>query len=95
MGWVALLFGEGGWMPLLLKGAASDHRRSAFDHRAVRLRRRAGARAAEALSRSRAVRGLCHAYTTFFRGIPDLLALFIVYFGLQALFEQPGGAHAG
>ena len=30
----------------------------------------------------------CDAYTTFFRGIPDLLSLFIVYFGLQALVDR-------
>ena len=36
----------------------------------------------------RSVRGAGEAYTTFFRGIPDLLALFIVYFGLQALIDR-------
>ena len=37
---------------------------------------------------SRVVRAAGEAYTTFFRGIPDLLALFIVYFGLQALIDK-------
>ena len=41
-------------------------------------------------SGSRIVRGFCAAYTGFFRGIPDLLALFIVYFGLQGLIDQAG-----
>jgi polar amino acid transport system permease protein len=40
------------------------------------------------LSRNRTVRILCDAYTTFFRGIPDLLSLFIVYFGLQSLLNM-------
>ena len=43
------------------------------------------------LSRSRTVRIFCDAYTTFFRGIPDLLSLFIVYFGLQSLLNTLGG----
>jgi len=40
------------------------------------------------LSPSRLLRALCEGYTTFFRGIPDLLSLFIVYFGLQALIDR-------
>lgn len=39
-------------------------------------------------SKRRGVRLFCEAYTTFFRGIPDLLALFIIYFGLQALLDK-------
>lgn len=39
------------------------------------------------LRRSWLLRLLCAAYTNFFRGIPDLLSLFIVYFGLQALLN--------
>lgn len=34
------------------------------------------------------VRAVAEAYTTVFRGIPDLLALFIIYFGLQALVDR-------
>jgi len=34
------------------------------------------------------VRTACDGFTTFFRGIPDLLSLFIVYFGLQALLDK-------
>jgi polar amino acid transport system permease protein len=44
------------------------------------------------MSKSRIVRAICDAYTTFFRGIPDILALFIVYFGLQALVDKAGKA---
>ncbi len=40
------------------------------------------------MSRSRPARMAGEAYTTFFRGIPDLLALFIVYFGLQAAIDR-------
>jgi len=43
-------------------------------------------------SSSRVVRAGCDAFTTFFRGIPDLLSLFLVYFGLQALFDYAGKA---
>ena len=42
------------------------------------------------MSRSRPARMAGEAYTTFFRGIPDLLALFIVYFGLQTLIDRIG-----
>ena len=42
------------------------------------------------MSRSRPARMVGEAYTTFFRGIPDLLALFIVYFGLQTLIDRVG-----
>jgi polar amino acid transport system permease protein len=42
------------------------------------------------MSKSRTVRAVCDAYTTFFRGIPDILALFIIYFGLQALIDRIG-----
>ena len=41
-------------------------------------------------SPSRIVRVLSEGFTTFFRGIPDLLSLFIVYFGLQALLDRIG-----
>jgi polar amino acid transport system permease protein len=44
------------------------------------------------MSKSRIVRAICDAYTTFFRGIPDILALFIIYFGLQALIDKVGTA---
>ncbi|RFB80043.1 ABC transporter permease [Methylovirgula sp. 4M-Z18] len=39
------------------------------------------------LSRHATVRAICEGYTTFFRGVPDLLALFIVYFGFQKILD--------
>ncbi len=39
-------------------------------------------------SPNRLLRAGCDAFTTFFRGIPDLLSLFIVYFGLQAALDK-------
>ena len=80
-----LLFGADGWAPLLLRGAVITVLLSlatipfGFGGGLVL--------ALLKLSRSRVVRGLCAAYTTFFRGIPDLLSLFIVYFGLQSLLN--------
>lgn len=80
-----LLFGADGWAPLLLRGAAVTVLLSlatipfGFGGGLVL--------ALLKLSPSRIVRGFCAAYTTFFRGIPDLLSLFIVYFGLQSLLN--------
>ncbi len=80
-----LLFGADGWAPLLLRGTVVTVLLSlatipfGFGGGLVL--------ALLKMSRSRAVRGLCAAYTTFFRGIPDLLSLFIVYFGLQSLLN--------
>ena len=87
---LALLFGPDGWGGLLLKGAAVT---ASLAVATVPLG--FGAGLALALLRgspSRIVRVVCEAYTTFFRGIPDLLALFIVYFGLQALLDRVGAA---
>ena len=85
MGGIDLLFGSGGWAPLLLKGAAIT---IALSLTTVPFGFGGGlVLALLKLSPSRAVRGACSAYTTFFRGIPDLLSLFIVYFGLQALLN--------
>ncbi len=80
-----LLFGADGWAPLLLRGTVITVLLSlatipfGFGGGLVL--------ALLKLSRSRVVRGFCAAYTTFFRGIPDLLSLFIVYFGLQSLLN--------
>lgn len=87
---LALLFGPDGWGSLLLKGAAVTALLAVTTAPLG-----FGAGLALALLRgspSRAVRAVCEAYTTFFRGIPDLLALFIVYFGLQALLDRVGTA---
>lgn len=81
-----LLFGPDGWGALLLRGALVT---VALALVTVPFGIGGGlALAGLKLSRWRAVRALSEAYTTFFRGIPDLLALFIVYFGLQSLLDH-------
>ncbi len=83
---LGLLFGPDGWGALLLKGALVT---IALALAAVPFGFGGGlALAALKLSRWRAVRAVSEAYTTFFRGIPDLLALFIVYFGLQTVLDH-------
>ncbi len=85
MGGFELLFGSGGWAPLLLRGALIT---VALSIATIPVGFGGGLLLALLkLSPSRAVRGVCAAYTTFFRGIPDLLSLFLVYFGLQALLN--------
>lgn len=85
MGWFDLLFGPNGWAPLLLQGAVIT---ILLALTTVPFGFGGGLLLAVLkLSRSRSVRIACEAYTTFFRGIPDLLSLFIVYFGLQALLN--------
>lgn len=87
---LGLLFGPAGWGGLLLQGAivtlllglATLPVGFGIGLGLAALKR----------SRSRVVRALCEAYTTFFRGIPDLLALFIIYFGFQALLDKLGRA---
>jgi polar amino acid transport system permease protein len=84
-----LLFGPDGWAPLLLRGAVIT---LLLSFATVPLGFGGGLVLALCkLSGSRAVRAACAAYTTFFRGIPDLLSLFIVYFGLQALLNEISG----
>ncbi len=82
---MGLLFGANGWAPLLLSGALVTIglalTSAPFGFGAGLLL------ALLKMSRNRVIKALCDAYTTFFRGIPDLLALFIVYFGLQALIN--------
>jgi polar amino acid transport system permease protein len=88
MSWFALLFGPNGWGPLLLKGTvitallALTTMPFGFGGGLLLALLR--------LTPSRLLRIACDAYTTFFRGIPDLLALFIVYFGLQAAIDKLG-----
>ena len=85
MEWAQLLFGANGWAPLLLKGALITILLSVAS---APLGFGAGlVLALMKLSRNPVVTLVCNAYTTFFRGIPDLLSLFIVYFGLQALLN--------
>ena len=86
MTWFALLFGPDGWAPLLLRGALIT---ILLALATVPVGFGAGlGLALVRLSKSRAARMAGEAYATFFRGIPDLLALFIVYFGLQALIDR-------
>jgi polar amino acid transport system permease protein len=86
MGWFSLLFGENGWAPLLLKGTVIT---VLLSFGSVPFGFGGGLLLAVLkLSRNRGVRLFCEGYTTFFRGIPDLLSLFIVYFGLQSLLNM-------
>jgi len=88
MSWYALLFGPDGWSGLLLKGLLVT---VALALTTVPFGFGAGLLLAILkMSPSRVLRAACDAYTTFFRGIPDLLALFLVYFGLQALIDKTG-----
>ncbi len=87
---LGLLFGPDGWIGLLLEGATVT-----IGLAVATIPFGFGGGLALAVlqnSGGRVVRALCAAYTGFFRGIPDLLALFIVYFGLQALIDQAGKA---
>jgi len=86
MSWFNLLFGPDGWGGLLLKGTIVTVLLAVIT---VPFGFGGGlAIAILKFSPSRIVRTFCDAYTTFFRGIPDLLALFIVYFGLQILVDK-------
>jgi polar amino acid transport system permease protein len=86
MTWFNLLFGPNGWSGLLLKGTVVT---VALSLTTVPFGFGGGLLlAVMKLARSQTLRAFCDAYTTFFRGIPDLLALFIVYFGLQALIDK-------
>lgn len=85
---LGLLFGPDGWIGLLLEGATVT-----IGLAVATIPFGFGGGLALAVlqgSGGRIVRAVCAAYTGFFRGIPDLLALFIVYFGLQALIDQTG-----
>ena len=80
-----LLLGAGGWGPLLMKGAGIT---ILLALAAAPFGFAGGLLLAVAhSSRSLAARWVCNGFTTLFRGIPDLLALFIVYFGLQLLLN--------
>ena len=93
MDWFHLLFGVDGWAPLLLTGTVVTVLLAVttvpFGFGGGLLL------AVLKLSSNRALRVGCAAYTTFFRGIPDLLALFLVYFGLQSLLSRLALASGG
>ena len=83
-----LVFGADGWAPLLLKGALITILLAVVS---APFGFGAGlALAVAKLSRRPVISALCHGFTTFFRGIPDLLSLFLIYFGLQALLNWIG-----
>ena len=85
---LALIFGPDGWGNLLLEGALVTVLLAVTT---VPFGFGAGLLLAVLKgSSNRLVRLLCESFTTFFRGIPDLLSLFIVYFGLQALLDRIG-----
>jgi polar amino acid transport system permease protein len=84
-GAAGLLFGPNGWGLLLLQGAGIT---AALSFATIPFGFGGGLLLAVLKRATRGpVRVACDAYTTFFRGIPDLLSLFIVYFGLQALLN--------
>ncbi len=86
MNWISLLFGPEGWGGLLLEGAVVTILLAVTT---VPFGFGSGlALAVLKLSPNRVLRAFCDGFTTFFRGIPDLLSLFIVYFGLQALIDR-------
>lgn len=85
---IQLLIGPDGWGPLLLEGALVTVLLAVTT---VPFGFGGGLLLAVLKSSpSRLLRVICEGYTTFFRGIPDLLALFMIYFGLQALMDWIG-----
>ena len=86
MSWFDLLFGPRGWSALLLTGALTT---VALAVAVIPFGFGGGlALALLKTAPNRLVLALCDGFTTFFRGIPDLLSLFLVYFGLQALIDK-------
>lgn len=83
---LALIFGPDGWGPLLLEGALVT---VALALTTIPFGFGAGlVLAVLKSSNNRFVRAISEGFTTFFRGIPDLLSLFLIYFGLQALLDR-------
>jgi len=88
LGAFELLFGAQGWAGLLLRGAVVTVGLSLATIPAGF----GGGLVLALLRRSRSALGrrFAGAYVWFFRGIPDLLSLFLVYFGLQSLLNWGG-----
>jgi octopine/nopaline transport system permease protein len=88
-GWLALFgFGAGGWGGFLLVGALTT---LAVTLAALALGAVFGAAVAAArLSHSAPLRWLGEGYTTVFRGVPELLVIYVVYFGGSSLVTQAG-----
>ena len=85
-------FGEGGWGWLLLKGAAITLSLAVATlppglalGLAVAVAQRSG---------NRALKSLATLFTTVFRGLPELLTLYLVYFGMQTGFQKVWKAFA-
>ena len=79
-------FGEGGWGLALLQGAGitiSIALATLPFGLALGLIVALGARSQRTLPRM-----LATAYTTVFRGVPELLTLYIIYFGIQVLLQE-------
>ncbi len=72
-------FGDGGWAPLLLSAAAMTVLLSALGFMLGAIFGSLGA--AGRLSKSRLGRGIALAYGTIFRGVPDLLTIYLLYYG--------------
>jgi polar amino acid transport system permease protein len=86
MSWFDLFFGPKGWAPLMVQGAAIT---IALAVVTMPFGFSTGLGVALLkVSKRRWIRGCADAFTTVFRGIPDLLALFIVYYGLQAIIDR-------
>jgi len=74
-------FGDGGWGLLLLKGAGIT---IALAVATLPFGLALGLLVALAQrAKSKALRGIAVAFTTVFRGLPELLTLYLVYFGFQ------------
>ena len=86
--WELLGFGPAGWAPLLLWAALTTVAVSVV---AFAGGIGIGALCAWAkLSRSRAARGAAVAYTTVLRGVPDLLVIYLFYFGGSQVLTTAG-----
>ena len=86
MSWYELLFGAKGWGGLLLEGTVITVLLAIVT---VPFGFSGGLGIAVLkVSKRRVLRLFAEGFTTFFRGIPDLLALFIIYFGLQILIDR-------
>jgi octopine/nopaline transport system permease protein len=86
-------FGPGGWGALLLQAAGTTVLVSAA---AFALGLLLGALGAWAkLSRSRVAAGAAAAYTTVLRGVPDLLVIYLFYFGGSQVLTGIGHLFGG
>jgi octopine/nopaline transport system permease protein len=86
--WALMGFGQGGWGPAMLRGTAMTLAVAAcgFITGAV-----IGALGAFAkISGGRVARGIAGGYTTVLRGIPDLLVIYLFYFGGSAVLTPIG-----